>query len=143
MATKKNKPTDETLAEDVMGTAPTATAEAPVAEEKSPEELALDKEIADLKAKLKELTAQKKGTEPREPREVKGVWCAFKNKKGDKIVGKGVEYMVARMDGKLHYKEKSQVIFLPENYKEGDPIDWSLIPEKEVKTEEEAVPAEA
>lgn len=59
---------------------------------------------------------------PRDPSTLKGEMVTFKNKKGERITGMGVLYYVARMNGKLHYKEASQVQILPEGWKEGDPI---------------------
>ncbi len=71
--------------------------------------------------------AAKEGKEPKEKvkkepidRSLKGTMVAFRTKDGKVVVGMGVLYYVARMDGKLHYKEASQVTILPD--------DW--IPEK-------------
>lgn len=47
--------------------------------------------------------------EPKAPRELKGQLVRFKNKKGEEITGMGVLYYVVRFEGKLHYKEASQV----------------------------------
>ncbi len=66
--------------------------------------------------------APKEPKEPKAPRINKGVMVRFTNKAGQTITGMGVEYYVARMDGKLHYKEASQVTVLPDDWKEGDPI---------------------
>lgn len=59
---------------------------------------------------------------PSAPRELKGEMVKFKNKSGQEIVGPGVLYYVARMNGKLHYKEASQVTILPPDWQEGDPL---------------------
>jgi hypothetical protein len=54
---------------------------------------------------------------------------AFKNKAGHQIIGPGQKYYVVRTnDGKLHYKEMSQVIFLPDTWQEGDPIPGLTVP---------------
>lgn len=68
------------------------------------------------------LASKGKVKEPRIPREYKGEMVTFTNKAGQRIIGPGVLYYVARMDGKLHYKEKSQVVILPDTWKMGDPI---------------------
>lgn len=87
----------------------------------------IEEVIKQKQAELKNLKAVAKGESPKAARVVKGVMVAFKNKKGETIIGPGVVYYVARADGKLHYKEGSQVVFLPEGWKDGDPIDWSSI----------------
>jgi hypothetical protein len=87
----------------------------------------IEEVIKQKQAELKNLKAVAKGETPKAARVVKGVMVAFKNKKGETITGPGVVYYVARHDGKLHYKEGSQVVFLPEGWKDGDPIDWSPI----------------
>lgn len=77
-----------------------------------------DKAKADaieLKKKLKDEKAALKAKEKEEkaPREIKGIMVTFTNKAGETIKGKGVLYYVVRQDGKLHYKEASQVTVLP------------------------------
>lgn len=82
-----------------------------------------------IKAKadeLKKLKAELKGEKPKKERTLKGQMVAFKNKAGDVITGLGQMYYVARHGGKLHYKEASQVILLPEDWKDGDPIPWPV-----------------
>ncbi len=61
-----------------------------------------------LKMEDGEITT-KKIKEPKAPREIKGQLVRFKNKKGEEITGMGVLYYVVRFEGKLHYKEASQV----------------------------------
>lgn len=56
------------------------------------------------------------------PRVSKGKMVTFLTQKGQRITGYGVEYYVTRCNGKLHYKEASQVVFLPDGWKDGDPI---------------------
>lgn len=73
---------------------------APVA--KTAEQLA--NEIREMQTKLKALKAEAK---PK--KESKGIPVTFKNKAGEVISGPGVLYYVVRQDGKLHYKEASQV----------------------------------
>ena len=51
---------------------------------------------------------------PSAPRELKGVMVRFRNQKGEIITGLGVKYYVVRFEGKLHYKEASQVTFIDE-----------------------------
>lgn len=76
---------------------------------------ALKAQIAELKAKEKELKAALKGEKVKKTRELKGEMVTFKNKAGDQITGLGVLYYVTRSNGKLHYKEASQVsIMTPE-----------------------------
>lgn len=92
----------------------------------------IEQDILDLMAKIKDLRAEKKGQKPKAEKVNKGVMVAFKNKKGEIITGKGVEYYVARHGGKLHYKEAGQVIFLKDDWKEGDEIvgkDGRTLPE--------------
>lgn len=99
----------------------TATATATATESgRSKEDI--EKDIAELNAKIKDLRLEKKGQKPKSEKVTKGVMVAFRNKKGETITGKGVEYYVARHGGKLHYKEASQVIFLKDDWKEGDEI---------------------
>jgi hypothetical protein len=98
--------------------------------EKSQEEIDLEAQIKALKDKLREV----KGVPPKKDRVLKGVMVAFKNKAGDVITGLGVMYYVARYKNKLHYKEASQVVLLPEGWKEGDPIpELPEAPAKETK----------
>lgn len=70
---------------------------------------AINAEIEAAKLRIKELKAQAKGEKVKVPRELKGEMVTFTNKAGDRITGLGVLYYVARMKGKLHYKEASQV----------------------------------
>jgi len=67
-------------------------------------------------------TRERKSSGVLRERSLKGQMVAFHTKKGELVVGHGVRYWVARMDGKLHYKEESQVTFLPDDWKDGDPI---------------------
>ena len=83
---------------------------------------AIQADIDALQAQIKDLRLKKKGQKPKVEKENKGIMVAFKNKKGETIVGKGVVYYVARAGGKLHYKEGSAVIFLKPDWKEGDPV---------------------
>lgn len=48
-------------------------------------------------------------TIPKVQKELKGDMIAFYNKKRQLIVGKGTLYYVVRFEGKLYYKEASQV----------------------------------
>lgn len=61
----------------------------------------------------KALQEKKKADKINAPaRENKGEWVRFKNNAGKEIVGPGVLYYVCRMNGKLYYKEASQVEIL-------------------------------
>lgn len=89
------------------------------------EELSLDELLGSAPLPLSAKKEQKETKVPKAPsapREVKGVMVKFKNKAGQEIVGPGVLYYVTRCNGKLHYKEASQVTLLPEGWKEGDSI---------------------
>ena len=66
-------------------------------------------EIETLKAQIAQLEADKAAKQ----RKLKGQLVTFKNQKGEVIKGYGVLYYVARMNGKLFYKEASQVTILP------------------------------
>jgi len=93
-------------------------------------ELSIDELLGDIpedvkpapKANAAKSSTPKEPKEPKAPRVNKGVMVRFTNKAGQTITGMGVEYYVARMNGKLHYKEASQVTILPDDWKEGDPI---------------------
>lgn len=120
------------------GTTTDETATPPTAEEvkkKSQEEIDLEEQIKALKNKLREV----KGVPAKKDRVLKGTMVAFKNKAGDVITGLGVMYYVARHNGKLHYKEASQVVMLPEGWKEGDAI--PALPEPEAKAPKAETPA--
>lgn len=55
---------------------------------------------------------------PKIPRQLKGEMVTFKTSKDKTVVGMGTIYYVARMNGKLYYKEASQVhIMTPEEIK--------------------------
>lgn len=82
--------------------------------EKSAKEL--EEKIQKQKDELKELQKQKKALKsPNMPRALKGVMVTFKNKAGVQVTGMGSRYYVVRMDGKLHYKEESQVTLMTED----------------------------
>lgn len=71
----------------------------------------------------------KKGREPKALRDLKGVMVTFFNKKGERITGMGTLYYVTRFNGKLHYKEASQVQILPDDWNMGDPIPGAPVEE--------------
>lgn len=96
----------------------------------------LEAELKNIQETAKKLKAAVKGEKAPATRTAKGVMVAFKNKAGETIIGPGVLYYVARANSKLHYKEASQVVLLPEGWKEGDPI--PELPTKEVAAEAEA-----
>lgn len=75
---------------------------------------AINAEIEAAKIRIKELKAAAKGQKVKVNRELKGEMVTFTNKSGARITGLGVLYYVARMDGKLHYKEASQVTKMTE-----------------------------
>lgn len=77
---------------------------------RTPEEIKADIEKA--QEMLKGLRQEAKGKDPKPAKELKGQYVTFKTKNGTEITGLGVEYIVARMNGKLYYKEKSSVHFL-------------------------------
>lgn len=134
--------------DDLLGDGPQTTNDAPQAdvkvsdeakEEKAPktaEELEIEAKIKELQQLIKAEKAKLKGDAAPKERTLKGQMVAFKNKKGEQIVGMGSLYYVARFEGKLHYKEASQVVVLPEGWKEGDAI--PELPAKEVPATEEA-----
>lgn len=66
-----------------------------------------EQKIERLTAELKKIKAESK-----QKKELKGVPVEFKNKAGETIKGNGVMYYVVNLNGKLHYKEASQVTLL-------------------------------
>lgn len=94
----------------------------------------IEKEIEDAKKKIAALKAEAKGEKPKKEKVIKGKPVAFYNQKGELITGMGVQYYVARHNKRLHYKEASQVAFLPDTWKEGDPVPADIeVPGKPVE----------
>lgn len=116
MATKKAPEKTEDL-DDILGSIPI----------KKPEVRFSPKEVARQTA-AKASTGEVKQKQVRAPRTAKGVLVAFRTKdKRELIVAPGVIYYVVRMHGKLHYKEGTQVVILPDDWSEGDGIPWDTI----------------
>lgn len=122
MATKKQTSTPVDDVDDLLGDLPTAEAPKPAAKKKSVVPVkkgAGDAEEVDSAEALTAALAgeapaktpkEKKEKEPKAPRSLKGVPVTFTTKgTGEKVTGLGVLYYVTRMDGKLYYKEASQV----------------------------------
>lgn len=94
-----------------------------VAEETADQKKArIDAAIKALKDQEKALKAELKGEKPKVDRVLKGHMVTFRNKAGEQVTGLGTLYYVTRMNGKLFYKEASQVAILPEGWKEGDAL---------------------
>jgi hypothetical protein len=103
----------------------------PISKEEIQRRLKEAEEVSSLDELLDDIQpTEKKPRSPRQPstsRPGKGVNVAFYNQKGQLIAAPGVLYYVTRMDGRLHYKEASQVTMLPADWQPGDPIAPSLM----------------
>jgi len=135
MAKAKTATQDTTVDDLLNGGEETQTVENAAPAQTDEEKAKIEEEIKALQAKVKELKSLAKGEKPKKERVLKGRMVAFKNKAGEQIVGLGQLYYVARAGGKLHYKEASQVVTLPEDWKDGDPIPELPAQEEETKGE--------
>lgn len=78
--------------------------------------------IDDLLNDFPEPTAKLKQIRESTTRQTKGMLVTFTTKKGQRIIAPGVLYYVTKCNGRLHYKEASQVQLLPDDWEEGDEI---------------------